>query len=138
MSRLRARCPDCRTLTAVALGADYQCHSCGREFAAATVRVEGTPELALPYPEAAVAALAEPDLEGILPRLPIVLGGDGGFHERVRAAVSAAGEYLVVERPEALTEPPQNARLGGIGFTQAVAAPANTAAIERFLAALGL
>ena len=34
MSALRARCPDCRTLTAVAIGPEYQCHSCGREFAA--------------------------------------------------------------------------------------------------------
>jgi len=39
MSRLRARCPDCRTLTAVALGPEYQCHSCGREFCAGLVRV---------------------------------------------------------------------------------------------------
>ena len=38
-SRLRARCPDCRTLTAVAIGPDYQCHVCGREFAAGLVRV---------------------------------------------------------------------------------------------------
>ena len=30
MSRLRAKCPDCRTLTAVAIDAEYQCHSCGR------------------------------------------------------------------------------------------------------------
>ena len=39
MSSLRARCPDCRTLTAVAVGPEYQCHSCGREFAAGLVRV---------------------------------------------------------------------------------------------------
>ena len=39
MSRLRARCPDCRTLTAVAVGPEYQCHSCGREFLAGLVRV---------------------------------------------------------------------------------------------------
>ena len=39
MSTLRARCPDCRTLTAVAIGTEYQCHSCGREFAAGLVRV---------------------------------------------------------------------------------------------------
>ncbi len=39
VSRLRARCPDCRTLTAVALGPEYQCHSCGREFGAGLVRV---------------------------------------------------------------------------------------------------
>ena len=39
MSALRAKCPDCRTLTAVAIGDEYQCHSCGREFAAGLVRV---------------------------------------------------------------------------------------------------
>ena len=65
MSRLRAKCPDCRTYTAVALGPEYQCHSCGREFAAGLVRVprawgEGGEAMAeaahLPfdYPEAAL------------------------------------------------------------------------------------
>ena len=65
MSRLRARCPDCRTLTAVAVGPEYQCHSCGREFNAGLVRVprawgDGGETMAeaafqaLPYPEASV------------------------------------------------------------------------------------
>jgi hypothetical protein len=138
VSRLRARCPDCRALTAVALGAEYQCHACGRAFAAATLRVEGTPDLALPYPEAAVAARSEPDLAGILPQRPIVLGGDADFHERVRAALPAAGEYLLVERTEALAELPPPERPQGIGFAEAVAEPANADAIARFLAALGL
>ena len=39
MSKLRAKCPDCGTYTAVALGPDYECHSCGREFCAGLVRV---------------------------------------------------------------------------------------------------
>jgi hypothetical protein len=39
MSVLRARCPRCETLTAVALGDGYQCHACGAEFAAGLVRV---------------------------------------------------------------------------------------------------
>ena len=39
MSRLRARCPDCRTFTAVAIGPGYECHACGREFGAGLVRV---------------------------------------------------------------------------------------------------
>ena len=67
MSALRARCPDCRTLTAVAIGSEYQCHSCGREFAAGLLRVprawgaggEAMTEAAmleLPWPEAAVVA----------------------------------------------------------------------------------
>ena len=65
MSRLRAKCPDCQTFTAVAMGPDYQCHSCGREFAAGLVRVprawgNGGEDMAeaarlpLGYPEALV------------------------------------------------------------------------------------
>ncbi len=91
MSRLRARCPDCRTLTAVALGPEYQCHSCGREFAAGLVRVprawgkdgESMAEaafLSLPYPETSVVdeeTLAEQTaaLAADLPDRPLVLGG---------------------------------------------------------------
>ena len=91
MSTLRARCPDCRTLTAVALGGEYQCHSCGREFAAGMVRVprawgsggESMAEgawTALPYPETDVVeyeSLAE-QIEAMaanLPERPLVLGG---------------------------------------------------------------
>ena len=91
MSALRARCPDCRTLTAVAIGAEYQCHSCGREFAAGLLRVpqawgvggeamtEGA-RLEVPWPEAAVIeeeTLAE-QIAAIgreLPARPLVLGG---------------------------------------------------------------
>jgi DNA-directed RNA polymerase subunit RPC12/RpoP len=62
VSSLRARCPDCRTFTAVAMGPGYECHACGREFAAGLVRVprawgsggEGMQEgasLELPYPD---------------------------------------------------------------------------------------
>src|SRR5262249_49451539 len=39
LSSLRAKCPDCLTYTAVALGPDYECHACGRSFAAGLVRV---------------------------------------------------------------------------------------------------
>ncbi len=91
MSALRARCPDCRTLTAVAFGGDYQCHSCGREFRAGLVRVprawgsggEAMAEAAaieLGYPEAAVVDEATLDdqiaaLQRNLPERPLVLGG---------------------------------------------------------------
>ena len=65
MSRLRARCPHCRTLTAVALGEVYECHACGSSFEAGLVRVprawgsdgEAMAEaafLSLPFPEVAV------------------------------------------------------------------------------------
>jgi arginase family enzyme len=91
LSALRARCPDCRTLTAVAIGPDYQCHSCGREFGAGLLRVprawgEGgeamveAAGMAVPWPEAAV--IDEQTLEAQiaatareLPQRPIVLGG---------------------------------------------------------------
>ena len=65
MSRLRAKCPDFKTYTAVALGPEYECHACGRGFGAGLVRVpqawgdggEAMAEAAwleLPYPETAV------------------------------------------------------------------------------------
>ena len=91
MSALRARCPDCRTFTAVALGPEYQCHSCGREFAAGLVRVpcawgDGGEAMAaaagmeLPWPEAARIHEATLDDQVAvtgreLPQRPLVLGG---------------------------------------------------------------
>ena len=92
MWTLRARCPDCRTLTAVALeGGEYECHSCGRTFRAGLVRVpkawgedgESMVEAAfleLPYPEAGVVdedTLTEQTLALAcsLPERPLVVGG---------------------------------------------------------------
>jgi arginase family enzyme len=91
MSLLRGRCPDCHTYTAVALGPGYECHACGREFAAGLVRVPrawgagGAPmaeaaQLDLPYPEVMVVAedsLGEQTLSlaSELPERPLVLGG---------------------------------------------------------------
>jgi arginase len=91
MTRLRAKCPDCKTFTAVALGPDYECHSCGREFHAGLVRVpqawgsggEAMAEAAwleLPYPETGVVeadSLEEQTLAlaADLPERPLVLGG---------------------------------------------------------------
>ena len=91
MSQLRAKCPECRGFTVVALGPEYVCHSCGREFAAGLVRVprawgEGGEPMAaaaflpLPYPEAAVVeedALGEQTraVAAGLPARPPVLGG---------------------------------------------------------------
>jgi len=138
VSRLRARCPDCRTLTAVALGADYQCHSCGREFREATVRVEGTPELELPYPEATVLAQDDPDLRGILPQLPIVLGGGDDLHARVREAIGDRGDYVLVAAAKALSEPRSARETAGVGIAGSVARPELAAAITDFLARLGL
>ena len=91
MSALRARCPHCRTLTAVAFDDAYECHSCGASFAAGLVRVprawgaggDAMAEAAwleLPYPEALVveqATLGEQNaaLANGLPNRPLVLGG---------------------------------------------------------------
>lgn len=91
MSRLRARCPDCRTLTAVALGEGYECHACGRTYGSGLVRVPrawgngGEPMveaafLRLPIPEVAVVeedTLSEQNLAlaAGLPERPLVLGG---------------------------------------------------------------
>ncbi len=96
MSRLRAKCPDCKTYTAVALGPDYECHACGRVFRSGMVRVpqawgEGGEAMAeaawleLPFPEAAVVeaeTLEEQNLAlaADLPERPLVLGGDCCSH----------------------------------------------------------
>ena len=91
MSRLRARCPECGTLTAVAIGPGYECHACGREFGAGLVRVpqawgEGGETMAeaarlpLPFPETAVVEEETLDEQTLavaidLPERPLVLGG---------------------------------------------------------------
>jgi arginase len=91
VSRLRAKCPDCKTFTAVALGPDYECHACGRVFHSGLVRIpqawgdggEAMAEAAwleLPYPETAVIeaeSLEEQTLAlaADLPERPLVLGG---------------------------------------------------------------
>jgi len=110
MSRLRARCPDCGTHTAVALGPDYQCHACGREFAAGLVRVprawgrggEAMAEAAglpLPYPEAAVVAERSVGEQSLavalaLPERPLVLGGCCCAHIGAVEALAARGATL--------------------------------------------
>ena len=112
MSRLRARCPDCRTLTAVALGEGYQCHSCGREFAAGLVRVprawgEGGNEMVeaahldLPYPEAAVVeeeSLRDQNLAlaSSLPERPVVMGGCCCSHVGAVEGLAARHDRLAV------------------------------------------
>jgi len=91
MSLLRARCPRCRTLTAVAVDDGYECHSCGTSFVAGLVRVprawgdggEAMVEaaaLALDYPEVAVVeeetlAMQTLAVASDLPARPLVLGG---------------------------------------------------------------
>jgi arginase len=92
VSALRARCPDCRTLTAVAVGSEYQCHACGREFAAGLVRVPrawgdesgqlmaGAAAMTVPWPEAATIEEDTLDeqidaMSRELPARPLVLGG---------------------------------------------------------------
>jgi arginase family enzyme len=112
MSALRARCPACRTFTAVAVGAGYECHACGREFVAGLVRVprawgkggdamaEGA-SLALSYPdtgsverdslEAQSAALAD-----ALPERPVVLGGCCCAHVGAVQGLARRGDRLAV------------------------------------------
>src|SRR5215213_7559413 len=91
MSRLRAKCPVCKTQTAVALGPEYECHACGRTFGAGLVRVPrawgdsgdamaDAAYLDLPYPEAAVVAEESVREQSLalaldLPERPLVLGG---------------------------------------------------------------
>ena len=96
MSRLRAKCPECKTHTAVALGPEYECHSCGRVYRSGLVRVpqawgdggEAMAEAAwleLPFPEAAVIEADTLEEETLalaadLPERPLVLGGDCCSH----------------------------------------------------------
>jgi len=112
MSALRARCPDCRTLTAVAVDSGYQCHSCGREFSAGLVRVPrawGTggdamaaaASLELPYPETAVIerdTLEEQSaaIAALLPERPLVLGGCCCAHVGAVLGLASRGGRLAV------------------------------------------
>jgi arginase len=91
VSVFRARCPSCKTLTAVAVGPDYECHSCGRTFAAGLVRVPrawgdggeamvASAALPLDYPEAAVVEEDSLHAQTLavasdLPVRPLILGG---------------------------------------------------------------
>jgi hypothetical protein len=113
VSALRARCPDCRTLTAVAIGPDYQCHSCGREFAAGLLRVPrawgdggeamvDAAGMSLPWPEAATVdeETLDAQIEATareLPQRPLVLGGCCCAHVgAVRELVRRHGRVAVV------------------------------------------
>jgi arginase len=113
VSRLRAKCPICGTLTAVAVGLEYECHSCGRTFAAGLVRVprawgvggeamaRAPLELALPYPEAAVVAedtlaLQSLALAADLPARPLVLGGCCCSHVGAVTGLASRHEKLAV------------------------------------------
>jgi arginase family enzyme len=91
VSHLRAKCPTCLAYTAVAMGPDYECHSCGRTFSAGMVRVPrawgdgGAPmveaaSLPLDYPEAGVVEEESLQAQTLalaadLPERPLVLGG---------------------------------------------------------------
>jgi arginase len=113
VSTLRARCPGCRTLTAVAVDDGYECHACGRAFAAGLVRVPrawGTggeamaaaARIEVPYPEAAVVdeptlAAQSDAIAAVLPRRPLVLGGCCCAHVgAVRGLAARAGRVAVV------------------------------------------
>jgi len=112
LSRLRAKCPECRAYTAVALGPEYECHACGKTFGAGLVRVPrawGTggeamaeaAHLPLPYPEAAVVAessLAEQSLALALelPERALVLGGCCCAHIGAVEALAARHDRIAV------------------------------------------
>jgi len=91
VSILRGKCPTCHGYTAVAIGPDYECHSCGRTFSAGLVRVprawgDGGDAmieaawLELDYPEAGVSEEDSLQAQTLamaadLPQRPLVLGG---------------------------------------------------------------
>jgi arginase len=110
MSVLRGKCPYCKTYTAVAIGPGYECHACGREFAAGLVRVPRAwgdggelmvagASLDLLYPE--VAIIEEPSLgeqelamAASLPERPLVLGGCCCSHVGAIEGLSARFDRL--------------------------------------------
>jgi len=112
VSLLRGKCPTCHGYTAVAIGPDYECHSCGRTFSAGLVRVPrawgdgGEPMieaagLPLDYPE--VAVVEEDSLiaqtlavASDLPVRPLVLGGCCCSHIGAVEALSARHDRLGV------------------------------------------
>jgi arginase len=112
VSTLRARCPHCRTLTAVAVDDGYECHSCGTGFAAGLVRVprawgvggEEMEEAAhawLPYPETLVVerdTLEEQSasIAAGLPTRPLVLGGCCCTHVGAIRGLAARHDRLAV------------------------------------------
>jgi arginase family enzyme len=112
VSILRAKCPTCRAYTAVALGPDYECHSCGRTFSAGLVRVPrawgdgGEPmieaaSLTLDYPEAAVVEEDSLHAQTLavasdLPVRPLVLGGCCCSHIGAVEGLAARHERLGV------------------------------------------
>ena len=112
MSSLRARCPRCRTFTAVAVGDGYECHSCGSTFSAGLVRVprawgvggEGMVEgarIPLPYPEVAIIerdTLSEQSdaVAEALAARPIALGGCCCTHVGAAQGLARRNERLAV------------------------------------------
>jgi arginase len=112
MSALRARCPNCRTFTAVAIGDGYECHRCGSTFSAGLVRVpaawgaggEGMVEgarVALPYPEVAVVERDTLDEQNeavadSLAARPIALGGCCCTHVGAATGVARRVNRLAV------------------------------------------
>lgn len=112
MSRLRAKCPDCKTYTAVALGSEYECHSCGRVFQSGLVRVpqawgdggEAMAEAAwleLPYPETSVVEAESLEEQSLalaadLPERPLVLGGCCCVHIGAVEGLSARQDRISV------------------------------------------
>jgi arginase family enzyme len=110
VSVLRAKCPTCKTLTAVAVGPEYECHVCGRTFAAGLVRVprawgnggEAMVEAAslpLDYPEAGVIEEETLQAQSLalaseLPVRPLVLGGCCCSHVGAVEALAARHDRL--------------------------------------------
>jgi arginase family enzyme len=110
MSTLRAKCPTCRAMTAVAVGSDYECHSCGRTFAAGMVRVprawgDGgeamieSATLPLDYPETAVIEEDSLHAQNLalasdLPVRPLILGGCCCSHVGAIEALSSRHDRL--------------------------------------------
>src|SRR5436190_221858 len=164
MSRLRAKCPECKTYTAVAIGPDYECHSCGRVFYSGLVRVphawgdggEAMAEsawLEVPFPEAGIVeadTLEEQNLAlaADLPERPLVLGGVGCTYVALDVDVLEPSEMSVfmpepggpsrAEIERILGDVAGRTKVLGAGFTGLTFEPSNIEPLTAFAAALGL
>jgi arginase family enzyme len=112
VTRLRAGCPECGTRTAVAVGPEYECHRCGRSWAAGLVRVPrawgsggeamaAAASLPLDLPEAAVVDEGSLSAQTLalaaeLPERPLVLGGCCCAHVGAVEGLAARGGRLAL------------------------------------------
>ena len=144
MSRLRAKCPECKTYTAVAIGPDYECHSCGRVFHSGLVRVpqawgdggEAMAEsawLEVPFPEAGIAQA----LRGSSCTY-VAFDADVAEPSELSVFMPEPDGLSVAELERLLLEIRGRTSILGAGLTGLSFEPSNVEPLAKLTAALGL